>query len=77
MMPKSIDISGQRFGKLIARRSRHTVSGDGYDVTWSFQCDCGCHVTMLLRSLRNAVRLGRRPMCNLCQREARQRLERN
>ena len=37
-MPKAIDISGQRFGRLVAVKREGSRSGH---VLWSLDCDCG------------------------------------
>lgn len=48
-MPKALDITGQRFGKLVALSRAPSRSGKTY---WLCQCDCGnqkeiqtCHLT--------------------------------
>jgi hypothetical protein len=37
-MPKALDLTGQRFGKLVARRKAPSRSGKTY---WLCECDCG------------------------------------
>ena len=38
MMPKALDLTGQRFGKLVALSKAPSRSGKTY---WLCQCDCG------------------------------------
>ena len=47
--PKLIDITGQRFGKLIAKRH----IGDSI---WECQCDCGKTINVYSSNLRRAIR---------------------
>ena len=52
-MPPRIDISGQRFGRLIAiERSERSTTKVSY---WHARCDCGIHVCVALTSLRNGL----------------------
>ena len=52
-MPQAIDITGERYGRLIAirrldrRRNGHTV--------WLCKCDCGNETEVVIGSLRNGL----------------------
>lgn len=51
--PRVIDITSQRFGRLVAiQKEGATTSGD---VVWLCQCDCGNRVVVSSYSLRNHV----------------------
>ncbi|MDR0491599.1 MAG: AP2/ERF family transcription factor [Oscillospiraceae bacterium] len=52
-MEKKADISGQRFGRLIAVRPTEKRSS-GY-VVWECQCDCGKSVLRSIKSLRSGT----------------------
>lgn len=39
-MPKALDITGQRFGKLVAIKPTDKRNSVG-NIIWQFQCDCG------------------------------------
>ena len=44
-MPKSIDLTGQKFGRLtVLERDKERVGGKAY---WICQCDCG-NITSLI-----------------------------
>lgn len=54
---KALDVTGQRFGRLVAiERDR---SSGGRHTKWLFRCDCGAHVSIFL----DAVRSGRTTSC--------------
>lgn len=62
-MPASINITGQRFSRLVAIRR---VPSDGRPNTrWEFLCDCGSTVIVLL----GAVRRGSTKSCGCIRRE--------
>lgn len=60
---KAIDISGQRFGRLVALR--RVPNGKGNQTTWLFQCDCG----NLAKSHSTFVRNGDTKSCGCLMRE--------
>ncbi len=62
VVTKHIDITNQRFGRLVAieREGGYQIRGS----VWHFRCDCGCDVSRWLHSIRNAIRLGREPKCS-------------
>ena len=53
-MGKCIDLTGQRFGKLVViERVEDYVSPSGYHQTsWLCKCDCGCVKTVTANSLK-------------------------
>jgi hypothetical protein len=53
-MPKMVDITGQRFGRLVAKERVGTKWGKAL---WSFDCDCG---TKDFLATQNAVSSGKR-----------------
>ena len=55
-MPKAIDISGQRFWRLVALRPQRNDRGS---LVWLFQCDCG----KLTTSAATYVRRGDKKSC--------------
>lgn len=66
-MPRAHDLTGQRFGHLVAiqkEQSRHTASGATYAM-WLCQCDCG--KTILTSA--EALKAGRTQSCG-CARSA-------
>ena len=54
-MPKLIDLTGQRFGRLIViERVENYVSPKGrHEARWKCQCDCGKTITVRSSSLRS------------------------
>jgi hypothetical protein len=52
LMPKLLDLAGQRFGKLTAVRKAPASSGH---VRWECQCDCGRVKTAFALNLRNGA----------------------
>jgi hypothetical protein len=48
-MPKRKDITGQRIGKLVAKRFGPNINGC---TTWICQCDCGNETTVTTQNLR-------------------------
>lgn len=54
-MPKLIDLTGQRFGRLtvVSRADDVFTSGGNRKVTWMCICDCGKRVVVLSANLRN------------------------
>lgn len=70
-MAKAIDISGMRFGKLVAIE-RHGATKGG-KATWMFQCDCGnAHV-----AVSSVVRAGFIASCGCSHKESAVRNGRN
>lgn len=52
-MPSAVDISGQRFGRLVALKYvGHLRRGSQQKRAFLFQCDCGSQVTRLLMDVR-------------------------
>lgn len=49
-MPRSLDLTGQRFGKLTAQRQAERRGGK---TRWHCQCDCGTAGIYATRDLRN------------------------
>lgn len=49
-MPKRIDITGQRFGRLVVLEPSHIKDGKWW---WRCQCDCGRETTTSGKYLRN------------------------
>ena len=49
-----IDLTGQRFGKLvvIAMNRKHT---DSHIIQWECQCDCGCTTFVERKALRSGM----------------------
>lgn len=65
-MPKRVDLTGQRFGKLVAVRA-HVRQGIGrVYYMWECICDCGGVITTRVATLRN----GSAKSCGCLQREA-------
>lgn len=54
-MPNFIDLTGQRFGRLIVieKDKPHITSGGKYITTWKCKCDCGNVTTAQSAKLRN------------------------
>jgi hypothetical protein len=50
-MNKHIDITGQRYGRLVALK--RVASRKGYGTLWLFRCDCGIEKEMPLGSVRS------------------------
>jgi hypothetical protein len=48
-MPPRIDLTGQRFGRLVVEGYSHTKNGKTH---WVCKCDCGKRVTVISDSLR-------------------------
>jgi hypothetical protein len=63
-MPADVDITGQRFGRLVALRrdERFSVDTLGYRY-WLCQCDCGVLATLSRRRLRRVERKGVESSC--------------
>lgn len=62
--PHFIDLTGQRFGELVAVR---VVSGAaGQQTKWLCRCECGEDVTVYGNKLREAQREGRELACAAC-----------
>jgi hypothetical protein len=61
-MPKMVDITGQRFGRLIAMKRVGTQWGK---VLWLFQCDYGNETTIT----SNVVRMGNTSSCGCFRRD--------
>lgn len=59
-MTASIDITGQRFGRLVAIRD---VGRDGRRRNWLFQCDCGASTTRHTGNLSRMSAEGRIANC--------------
>ena len=51
-MPKSIDLTGQRFGKLIVKEKASNYKGR---TAWLCQCDCGQEKIVTTKNLRNGT----------------------
>lgn len=52
-MPKALDITGQRYGKLVAlHRVRKNKTGSWL---WAFKCDCGNIKVLLLSTVRHTT----------------------
>ena len=49
-MPKALDLTGQRFGKLVALKKSSSKSGKTY---WLCKCDCGNEKEVQTTHLRN------------------------
>ena len=56
-MPKLVDLTGQRFGRLtVIERAEDYISKSGYhQVQWRCGCDCGRTTTVNAQSLRRGV----------------------
>lgn len=52
---KFIDISGRRFGRIIAIEYHSTTTGNSKEARWFCQCDCGKTKVILSSSLRNGL----------------------
>ena len=63
-MPKKIDLTNQRFGKLIAIKEAPKELRSGGRVTWVCKCDCGSEVAVP----SNRLRYGKTKSCG-CLRE--------
>lgn len=50
-MPKVKDVSGQRFGSLIASSFTHVMSNGRKYTAWICKCDCGKEITVLAGNL--------------------------
>lgn len=50
-MPRAIDITGQRFGRLVALAREGSQKNEGW--TWRCVCDCGSEVVSTSRNLRS------------------------
>lgn len=61
-MARRADITGQRFGELVAVRPTGDVTHAG--VWWLFQCDCGKGTERTVAQIRVGTRDGGRPFCN-------------
>jgi len=61
---KAIDITGQRFGRLVAQEP--TVRREGTNVVWVFGCDCGEFIERAI----GHVRAGRITSCGCARRAA-------
>lgn len=61
--PAALDISGQRFGLLVAREP---VSSDDYGVRWLLDCDCGRTAVRYAARLRYSLRTGHESACAQC-----------
>ena len=48
-MPKKLDITGQRFGKLIVQEYVYSKNHRSY---WKCICDCGCETIRMVHSLK-------------------------
>jgi hypothetical protein len=62
-MPVPIDITGQRFGMLIAM---HVEGGNRYGRIWRFRCDCGQEVLRALAQVRHSSKNGKVVACKPC-----------
>ena len=52
-MPKKIDLTNQRFGKLtVIKESKKRISNR---VTWLCKCDCGNEVLVTSKNLREGI----------------------
>lgn len=67
-MPKRIDLTGQKFGKLTVIGFSHTEKGIAY---WSCKCECGNETIVCAANLRHNITKS----CGCLQREAQQRLK--
>lgn len=54
------DVTGQRFGKLIAIEYSHSVKKHGTDAIWRWKCDCGNEIL----SRPSVVKLGNTRSCS-------------
>lgn len=51
-MPRTPDITGRRFGRLVAIERAPNIEKSGYShVAWKCICDCGNEVTVMVHSL--------------------------
>lgn len=62
-MGKLVDITGQRFGRLIAIERTNIVSNSSKTRLWLFRCDCGIETYRLATSVRQAKKNGLNPSC--------------
>jgi hypothetical protein len=53
-MPKPIDITGQRFGRLTVLRRVYRQTA-GYNTVWQCLCDCGTRTESYLNNLRRGI----------------------
>lgn len=53
-MPKIIDLTGQRFGKLVVLE-KDSLSGPSNQIKWICQCDCGNKKSIIGSNLRNGL----------------------
>jgi hypothetical protein len=60
---KPVDISGQRFGKLIAIKPSHSSP---VGIVWLFNCDCGAQHYRLAKAIRSK---GNKASCGCWQKE--------
>lgn len=65
MHSRAIDITGQRFGRLVAIEPTHVRTGAVTHTAWVCRCDCGSTTTVRTRSLR----LGESQSCGCFQKE--------
>lgn len=70
--PQAHDISGQRFGELVAIKP--TTVRNHCGVVWFCKCDCGNDALRTVATLRYSVRIGRKPCCAVCRDELRRGL---
>jgi hypothetical protein len=62
-MPRTLDLTGQRFGRLVALRRAARVCGRGF--VWDCQCDCGS----ICRAYANQLRASHIRSCGCLQRD--------
>jgi hypothetical protein len=54
LMGKALDLTGQRFGRLVALRKTEKRNSQGL-VIWEFQCDCGNIVEKTGASVKRGI----------------------
>lgn len=72
-MPKSIDLTGQRFGKLVViKQAESAIMKNGYPLRkWLCKCDCGNDVVVRVADLKN----GNTKSCGCYQREVARKIK--
>lgn len=65
MANKALDITGQRFGRLVAIRPITGEYVDGKRIKWVFKCDCGCYI----ERAASYIKLGRALSCGCLAKE--------
>lgn len=50
-MPKALELTGERFGRLVVLEKDLTLSGKGQGTFWKCKCDCGQEIVTSAKSL--------------------------